>query len=115
MEKVKLLWSFLIYKILYRQDPPEHKLNRQWRHWIGFFKQDWFLAISYELQLTQFEGRPMDPRPVVIHQIGIQLNPKKWKFSQDHIYYDGNHCNYDFGPIQFHTSGSKHCPKCYQE
>lgn len=115
MEKIKRLWSFIIYHGLYIQDEPDSKYNRQWRRWIDSYKKESFVALSYEVQLTQFEGNPMNPRPVVIKQLGLEFNPKKWKVDQDHTYYDGNHCQYHFGPLSYYTSGTKNCIRCREK
>lgn len=115
MEKIKRLWSFIVYHVFYIQDEPESKYNRQWRRWMDTYKMESFIGISYEKQITQFEGKPMIPRPVVIRQIGIEFNPKKWKMVQGHTYYDGNHCQYHFGPFSYYTSGTKDCSRCREE
>lgn len=115
MDKIKLCWSFLVYHLLYIQDTPDSKYNRQWRRWIEWYRKDSYVAISFEKQLTQFNGLPMGPRAVSIKQIGLEFNPKKWCIKQDHTYYDGNHCQYEFGPFSYYTSGSKNCEKCDNE
>jgi hypothetical protein len=115
MEKIKRLWTFLVYQLLYIQDEPDSKYKREWRRWLDTYKKDSFVAVSYEVQLTQFEGKPTTPRSAVIKQLGLEFNPRKWHIGQDHTYYDGNHCQYHFGPVSYYTSGTKDCPKCRSE
>lgn len=75
-----------------------------WHDWgIAF---NWFI---YSFELNGIKSNP--PRLCVGYTINIR--PLDWSFGGDHIYYDGPHCSYDFGPIRFQSMGTNwNCKGC---
>ena len=95
------------------QDDPESGYDREWKRVLVLSKH--LLGISYQIQLIKMHGEYHDPRPVSMIGINIKLNPKEWKISQDHMYYDGQNCGWNFGPFEFYRSGGfGHCLKCHK-
>lgn len=94
----------------------KHPLDRRWRWWpcVGYDKMYSRIRIGLEKQLLQWKGKRLDkPRPGRSFYFDITLNPKNWKLRQEHLYYDTQHCFYDFGPFTFGSVGSpKLCQKC---
>lgn len=41
----------------------------------------------------------------------LDVNFKRWHFGAEHIYYDGPHCSYSFGPFHLHWTDDN-CDKC---
>jgi hypothetical protein len=86
--------------------------DREWKYKIVLdYKPS--LLIGIELQLTQFEGKKIDPpRPVTGRYLTLNYNIFKWEFSSHHIYYDGPNCVWNFGLISYSKTGIGHCKKC---
>jgi hypothetical protein len=57
--------------------------------------------------------RTKDGRWSVVRGITLGLR-KVWEFGQGHLYYDGPHCSYMFGPFVLNVDRD-HCDKCYEE
>ncbi len=72
------------------------------------------ICIGISQYITKFQGE-IKGYPTEIANIGIQIRPLAWRFGQDHIYYDGKHCLYKFGPIWFENSWGGNCNKCWPE
>ena len=106
--------SRLIQWLLYFSEKPgdRHYNNRRWRYWpqIGFYNGRFY--IGWALELVQFAGKVYD-EPTICSDWNIQFvyDPRKWRFGQEHLYYNGPHCFYEFGPIAF-IEAWRWCEKC---
>lgn len=103
----------LIEKILYIEDDPKdpYYKNRRWLWWpvIGHWKGRIYFGV--EKQLIQYNDKIQKPKPLQDFHIQLVYNPMKWEFGQKHMYYDGPHCFYMFGPFAIYTS-LLWCLKC---
>ncbi len=85
------------------------------RPYMKFSKDlNWLFTFGINEEIIQFEGKPYGPKPT--WEIGFSFNRNKLlDFGIDHIYYDGPHCIYKFGPISFYKIGIGWCKKCSSE
>ena len=116
----------LYEKLIYVEDYPDNKMGnypRRWK-WSPYFEHygkskngefEWYtIDIGIDLNLIQYKGEVREKKdwtPVRSMYIGICYHPKLWKISVDHMYYDGPHCLYQFGPLRFYKSWDW-CKKC---
>lgn len=89
-------------------------LKRMWMYMPTIHWWNGRINIGVELELVQYEGKPCEPRPVQSFIFGLVIFPWKWKFGQEHMYYDGPHCMYDLGPFSLYKSWNW-CTKCMPE
>ena len=112
-EKLKIIWQDL-KSFPYLEDNnsnPNLISGRRWKHSLTFNLKPNVL-IGYELYLVQYENKKLEtPKLVYSKYLVFEYNIKKWKIGQDHIYYDGRNCNYQFGPLLYSRSGGS-CKKC---
>ena len=89
------------------------KLDRRWRWVLGAAHWNHRVAVGMDLLLTQFEGK-RDPDPTVVQSANLLFiyDPREWKVGQDHMYYDGPHCLYQFGPFALSWELDRDCHKC---
>lgn len=102
----------LYEKIFYIEDIGDNYTNgRRWRYWpeIGFYKGRFYIGVC--IQLIQVENKPRKPDAIQDATIQLFYDPRKWVIGQEHIYYDGPHCHYQFGPFAWNTSW-RWCKKC---
>lgn len=90
------------------------KMNRRWVCGPSIWLFETGFEIGFGRYLIQYEGKPCVP-PVLVAHGGIQFRPFEWKLEQEHIYYDGPHCLYMFGPVWFNRSWWTLCKKCSPE
>lgn len=107
------MFKKLFNKLVYIEDDEFSKFDRRWKREIayGVFKGDPY--IGFQTRLVQFGGEPRD-LIVKLFYLNIVVNPKKWKICQNHVYYDGPNCSWQFGPIEIHRCGNW-CNKCCVE
>ena len=102
----------LLERLLYvEEDPsdPSSYLNRRWRWgpYVDAFR--WGACVGIGFYLVQWEGKRHKPR--FLQGAYLQIRPLEWRFGQLHLYYDGPHCLYRFGPFWF-TNELRWCLKC---
>jgi hypothetical protein len=102
------------------EDPedPMNVLDRRWRWVPNFCAWDWRLYAGISLEIIRFQGKDRyeNPRSVRMYGLTVILNPYEWIFSQKHLYYDGPHCFYHFGPFVWVSDGNDwDCEKCMPE
>lgn len=47
-------------------------------------------------------------------ELRLNLDPRKWMLLDNHVYYDGAHCLYNFGPVSFAQDWFP-CDRCSEE
>lgn len=111
---MKDLWLKLVRKILHVQDDPSSRHGREWRWWplCQWDEVDKRLYLGVELQLIRWQGKECPPRVVGDYTITIFCQRKSWRRETWHMYYDGRHCIWQFGPIAFGRHGLGSCEKC---
>lgn len=117
--KIKNIFNKIIEKIFYINETPNGEmshLNRRWRYMPkgGHYGYGKLFYIGWSTELVQYEGKPMEPRVIQEVQMQFIYHPKMWKIGQEHMYYDGPHCFYQFGPFRYYN-GWRWCKKCYPE
>jgi len=102
-------------KIFHVQDDPKSQYSREWK-WkptIEYYNRG--LNFSIELHLIKWKGEEITPRVVGLYSFRLNFNPRFWKVSQIHNYYDGPNCCWQVGPIEFLRCGFGNCNKCSLE
>ena len=110
---MKRILEWLLY--IDEDQSPENTMrafNRRWRYWPAVGHWNGRVYLGLQLQLIQFKGELYD-KPTVAEDFQLQFiyDPRKWKIGQEHMYYDGPHCIYDFGPFAIYRHWGW-CLKC---
>lgn len=103
-----------LISFFYKKDDINSPYGRQWRtiHIISIRSS--LVNIGWETQLTHWEFKKIEPRPVSGLYLSIEFNPLKWKIEENHIYYDSTHCFFQKGPFIYSKSNFGECKKCLE-
>lgn len=87
--------------------------NRRWR-WrpeVGLWNGRIF--VGFQCEMIESHGVQGIDDHVESWAVQLVYNPRKWKVTQAHVYYDGPHCAYQLGPFEFRTDGmNDNCRRC---
>jgi hypothetical protein len=90
---------------------------RRWR-WTPYVDFRWlWWEFGFHLALIMLKGEPYKDDMTGAGSektFVLILDPRRWKVEQDHIYYDGEHCWYQFGPFVYRRMYIN-CAKCNAE
>lgn len=75
------------------------------------FRLLWW-EIGFEQRLVMWKGKKARGEPIYGKALILKLDPREWKIEQDHIWYDGPHCWYQFGPFCYRKHGLYNCARC---
>jgi hypothetical protein len=99
------------------KDVPGSRLDRLWKWYPAAYLTRGSDAVpaavyaGFELCMIRYEGKPTTRSPVKCALLGLVLNPLRWRFKQDHMYYDGPNCWYQLGPFVLSLTWDN-CNKC---
>lgn len=85
---------------------PEHGL-RAWRYVldVGLFNIGWHRQVRFN-DRDWFSDHASG--------WGVEFH-FRWKWGEDHFYYDGEHCLFHYGFITLFRGGDHTCKKCWEE
>jgi hypothetical protein len=84
----------------------------KWRPNGMFVRDTWALWFGLENSLSEIDGMKVDHRPWKGFYFSLRLNPLRWGWGPEHIYYDGENCIWTYGPFGFARFGYV-CKECY--
>jgi hypothetical protein len=113
-EAVKRWSKLAIERLLYFEDDPSdghNYMNRRWRYWPAATADRERITIGIEVQMCRFRGVDEAPRVTQCRYLEFIFSPREWRIGRYHIYYDGPHCSYCFGPFHYYSHWGW-CLKC---
>lgn len=86
-------------------------MDRRWIWGPTLFVTRWLFTIGFGLYMIKFQGKWQRPRKISGFSVGLEFNPREWRTSADHAWYDGENCAWRFGPLIAFRQGLN-CRKC---
>lgn len=89
-------------------------MDRRWIWGPTLFVARWLFTVGVGLYMIKFQGKWRRPWEVRGFSVGIQFDPREWRASSDHVWYDGPNCAWRIGPfIAFRNAFD--CDECSLE